>query len=67
MKEGEEREKREEKGGGGAKHASTVCPCAPAFVSLAAWLMTFIEPDQELKRRTGGALKLQLAPFLFVL
>lgn len=25
--------------------------CAPAFVSLAAWLITFIEPDQELNRR----------------
>lgn len=55
MKEGEEREKSGEKGGGAAKHASTVCICAPAFVSLAAWLITFIEPDQELKRRFEAA------------
>lgn len=54
MKEGEEGEKREEKGGGGAKHASTVCIRAPAFVSLAARLITFIEPDQELNRRPAA-------------
>ncbi len=66
----EEKEKRgrgEEKEGGGAKHANTVCICALAFVSLVVQLITFIEPDLELNSWTSGALKLQLALFLFVL
>lgn len=52
MKEGEEREKRGEKGGGAAQHASSVSMRAPAFVSLAACSITFTEP--ELKRRSEG-------------
>lgn len=64
MKEGERRGRGEgEEKGGGAKHANTVCICAPAFVSLVVRLITFIEPDQELNSWTGGALKLQTGSF----
>lgn len=65
MKERERKRRRER--GGGAKHASKVCICALAFVSFAVQLITFIEPDLELNSWTSGALKLQLALFLFVL
>lgn len=65
MKEGERKRRREREGG--AKYANNVCICALAFVSLVVQLITFIEPDLELNSWTSGALKLQLALFLFVL
>lgn len=65
MKDGERKRRRER--GGDAKHANTVRICALAFVSLVVQLITFIQPDLELSSWTSGALKRQLALFLFVL